>query len=595
MTQNDHSLLRTTSVCWLIFVIIAALYHFRSSLDYVGTDNDDVMRLVQIRDWLSGQNWFDLTQYRLGLDGGTLMHWSRLIDLPIACLIILFSVFLAPLQAEAVALFIWPLMTAAPVIYGFGRGGQILSPDGGAIVGAVGAIAFLFWTGKFLPGAIDHHNIQIAIIALLVPVIIDPSPNWRAYIYGGALSAFAITIGAETTPLIAIVCAIIALSWAWHGGKIWRRPTRLFALSFCLSLTLLFFATTPPHFYFFVACDTLSTAYYIMGICGAGLLFLAAAKLSYHSRGVRFSSLFGIAIIVFAITLLIAPQCLRSPLADLDPQVRDLWLDNVSEARSFLSLLSISATELPGFYLVPIFAMVYCLMNILSRDNYQRYLILFTMIATAFAISLVQVRGSIFANLFAMIALVGMVSHFRARSNKEPQNIRAAALFILSAFLSMPLIWSLIGVGISSMTEEKTGQTDQVGIKTINCVDEDAFRLFKEQPKGIVATASNLGAHLLRYTHHSTLSAPYHRNQAGLLAELEIGMASPDKALKLLNEADVSYIGFCATDAQVKVIIQKSPNGLYALLSKHEVPEYLQFVPSSENQAIEIYRVRSVQ
>ena len=51
--------------------------------DYVGVDNDDRMRLVVVRDLLAGQSWFDTTQYRLGLAGGTLMHWSRFVDLPI--------------------------------------------------------------------------------------------------------------------------------------------------------------------------------------------------------------------------------------------------------------------------------------------------------------------------------------------------------------------------------------------------------------------------------------------------------------------------------------------------------------------------------
>src|SRR5690606_33419820 len=45
-----------------------------------GTDNDSVMRLVQVRDLIAGQGWLDLHQYRMGLEGGFLMHWSRLVD-----------------------------------------------------------------------------------------------------------------------------------------------------------------------------------------------------------------------------------------------------------------------------------------------------------------------------------------------------------------------------------------------------------------------------------------------------------------------------------------------------------------------------------
>src|SRR6185312_14295083 len=47
-------------------------------------DNDSLLRLVEVRDMLSGQNWFDLHQYRMGPEGGFVMHWSRLVDAPLA-------------------------------------------------------------------------------------------------------------------------------------------------------------------------------------------------------------------------------------------------------------------------------------------------------------------------------------------------------------------------------------------------------------------------------------------------------------------------------------------------------------------------------
>ncbi|MCA1969044.1 MAG: hypothetical protein LDL42_07920, partial [Rhizobium sp.] len=88
----------------VVTVVVLLLINLPGATDYVGVDNDDAMRLVQVRDLLGGQSWFDLTQYRLGLDGGTLMHWSRLVDLPIAALILAFSQVLPAERAEAAAL-----------------------------------------------------------------------------------------------------------------------------------------------------------------------------------------------------------------------------------------------------------------------------------------------------------------------------------------------------------------------------------------------------------------------------------------------------------------------------------------------------------
>lgn len=50
---------------------------------YVGIDPDDTMRLVEVRDFLAGQGWFSTSPNVPG-HGGTLMHWSRLVDWPIA-------------------------------------------------------------------------------------------------------------------------------------------------------------------------------------------------------------------------------------------------------------------------------------------------------------------------------------------------------------------------------------------------------------------------------------------------------------------------------------------------------------------------------
>jgi hypothetical protein len=48
---------------------------------------DDAMRLVEVRDLIAGQGWFDLVEHRLD-PPGIAMHWSRLIDAPLAGLIL---------------------------------------------------------------------------------------------------------------------------------------------------------------------------------------------------------------------------------------------------------------------------------------------------------------------------------------------------------------------------------------------------------------------------------------------------------------------------------------------------------------------------
>ncbi len=82
-------------------------------------DTDDMMRLQQIRDWLGGQAFGDLTQYRLG-PGGTPMHWTRLDDLVPAAIIRVLEGMIGRHNAEVAAVIAWPtlLLAAALVLTG---------------------------------------------------------------------------------------------------------------------------------------------------------------------------------------------------------------------------------------------------------------------------------------------------------------------------------------------------------------------------------------------------------------------------------------------------------------------------------------------
>jgi len=72
-------------------------------------NTDDAMRLVEVRDWLAGQAWFDLHQYRLDPPGGVQMHWTRVVDVPLALLIKAFSVVLPVEQAERLTRIVYPV------------------------------------------------------------------------------------------------------------------------------------------------------------------------------------------------------------------------------------------------------------------------------------------------------------------------------------------------------------------------------------------------------------------------------------------------------------------------------------------------------
>jgi hypothetical protein len=98
---------------------------------------DDFMRMAQVRDYLAGQNWFDLTQYRLDPPNGVVMHWSRLIDIPIAWLVLGLARFVGRAKAEFYTAALWPLLMLLPTMALAGILARRLAGETAAIVAVI--------------------------------------------------------------------------------------------------------------------------------------------------------------------------------------------------------------------------------------------------------------------------------------------------------------------------------------------------------------------------------------------------------------------------------------------------------------------------
>ncbi len=99
-------------VAWALISAFLVAVNASSIVGRLFPDPDDIMRLVQVRDLIAGQSWFDVSQYRVDAPGGGVpMHWSRLVDLPIALVIIALTPILGQYGAETAALVGVPLFT----------------------------------------------------------------------------------------------------------------------------------------------------------------------------------------------------------------------------------------------------------------------------------------------------------------------------------------------------------------------------------------------------------------------------------------------------------------------------------------------------
>ena len=96
-------------------------------------DTDDNMRIMQVRALLDGQDWYDLRQYRLNPPAGANIHWSRLVDLPLAGLILLLRPLVGGAGAERSAVAIAPLLPYLLLLFSVGADGAAADRSGAPI------------------------------------------------------------------------------------------------------------------------------------------------------------------------------------------------------------------------------------------------------------------------------------------------------------------------------------------------------------------------------------------------------------------------------------------------------------------------------
>ena len=315
---------------WLAFAFAAAATEFLNPGMFYRQDPDSTMRLVQVRDLLAGQGWFDLVQHRLAPPDGVLMHWSRLIDAPLAGLMLIGGLFG---HGEAFALAAWPLLMLLGMMASTMYVATALGGRPAALPALVLTLFFFSPLLSFLPGTIDHHNAQLVLMMAALACAMRLRAKPLLGLAAGLLCALMLAIGLEMLPYLAVFGAVIALQWAVGGEG--ARGTAWFGVAFAVAPAALYLATGSPAAA--MACDSLSYAYAIPALV-AGLGLAACAFLVGPERGrmARLASLVGLAAATGAAFLIVAPECRNGPYGFLSPELTALWLDHVTEAQPIL-------------------------------------------------------------------------------------------------------------------------------------------------------------------------------------------------------------------------------------------------------------------
>ncbi|MBG6119303.1 MULTISPECIES: hypothetical protein [unclassified Sphingobium] len=561
-------------------------------------DTDDNIRYVQVKDWLAGQGWYDLRQYRLDPPGGANIHWSRLVDIPIAGLILFFRAFVDQGLADRLACGIAPLLPLLLLMLSLGFIGRRLAGPHGWLLAALAPLAAQMGLGMYAPMRIDHHGWQLALAVTMLAGVIDTN-RLRGGVMAGVSSALSIAIGMEMIVYLAAGGGLIALRWVFREGAERRMLPYALSLGGATSLCYLLFASYANRA---MVCDAISPIWVaVFGAASAGMVLLSLAPLRGWAMRLAAGAVVGGAVAAFF--WLNWPQCL-SPY-QISPELERLWLANIREAKPITAQAQSLVVPLLAIPLAGLVGLIWALWD--ARRDAERLWAWATvglMMLFSTALLFWQLRAGPAAQLLAIPPAAWAAHRLIVAIFTGTRRVRIAAgagVALLAAIACAYPLYPQIMRGWAELTGNKPkpwrpsaiARNDAIKKANSRCRTLPALEVLDQLPPATIFTMVDLGPRLIATTHHSALAGPYHRNGATIL-DMHHAYDGPADAFRpIAARHHATYLLVCPNFPEGTIYQSRSPQGFYADLMRGAIPRWL--VPVTLNSGMtlpyQLYRI----
>ena len=550
-------------------------------------DPDDFMRLVEVRDLVDGQHWFDLTQYRLDPPSGTPMHWSRLVDAPLALVIVLLTPLLGSYNAETVALVMVPMVTLGCVMGLVMRIAASVFAREVATMAGVCAVLVPATLAQMNPLRIDHHGWQVVCVLLAAasPVILR-KPSHAALLAGLAF-AISLSISIEVLPIAAAYGAILAAGWVWAPGA--DRRIAWFMASLAVSLEMLFLLTRGPAAYY-PWCDSIAPAhiaFFLIAACGIGL----AARFGPARRGFALGALAVSGLAAACVFARIAPACLGAPFGALDPLVIKYWYGHIAEGNPVWQqgLLVAAVSGLP--VLLALFALLR--IRHTAPAAQQRFLSEYLLLFVAALLTGMMVWRSIaFAGALGALGLGWLLSRVLAWAQYDRTAAERGEL--PKRYLTIAAVIVLLGaVTLWPSPAAKSGNAAGNGL-TANgpaCDSPQILALLNRLPAQTVFASLDISPAILATSRHAVVASNHHRANLAIRDVMLAFLSGEAKAHRIVARHSATLLVVCTGMAEPGNYIDDAPNGLMADIAAGRTPRWLEPVALGQPESLKVFRV----
>ena len=564
----------------VVYALVVAAFVARTLLNADTTpliaDTDDAMRLVVVRDLLAGQGWYDNIQSRMNTPFGAELHWSRLADLPVAALVLVFQPLLGN-AAETAAAYALPLLWLGVLLYLSGRISLRLAGPEGLLPGLVLPALALGVVGEFAPGRIDHHALQILLLMTMAWAAIEAPSRPRFAIVAGLAAATSLALGIEGIPSVA--AAVVAFGLIWVAIPERADVLRGFGISLGLGALIHLAIALPPSRWLAPACDALSIVY-VTAALDVAVVFVALSLLPVQrlGRGGRLALGLGSGAILAAALAFAFPECLRGPYAALDPVLVETWIDKITEALPLWTSLWQDPTY-PLAVAVPsaiALAVVGWRLWRAAPADRLAWLLYGIFLLFAVATMLVQIRASRMATPLAVPASAWLIVAARERYLAR-QNLGRTALLVLSWIGSAGVAVAALVTGVQAVVPREAGPVSELAAPADRreCVMPAAFAQLAAIPPERLMTPVDLGSHMLLFTPHHVVAAPYHRNEDGVRDAFAFFNGPISEGRAILERREVTLVVTCDALPEMRGRADATADSFVRLVERDALPDWL--------------------
>lgn len=570
-------------LAWLV-TVAASMFMHRSDIALLRfSDPDDTMRLLEVRDFLAGQSWFDVSQHRINPPVGGPMHWSRLVDLPIAAVILLLRPFFGAHGAEIGAVLIIPALTLAVLLYALYGAVCALMGQGRALLccAAFAISPFVFVQCGAM--RIDHHAWQAVMMAFALGGTLH-ADGCRAGAIAGLAMAIWLRISIEGLAFAALTGAVMTFRYILDAQE-WPRLAMYLWTLVSVSVVLLL-GTQGWNGALVSHCDSMSSVYLgplVVLPPLAGILHKIIGQGTPTRR--LLPTLLGTAASI-AILVGIGRECFAGPFGMLDPVVYKFWYLGIAEG------LPIWMQDADTAIIVLLPALIgttgYAVAASREGNRFRRLdwlsLLIFSIGATLLAV--LVMRTGFVAHLIAIPGAAWLTANLFKRA----RSLSKATFRIPATIVSVMLLFPIVVIPVKSAALPEQAPIKAQMTKIVNPVGISEIEALEQLAPSTVLAPIDIGPAILLRTRNAIVGTGHHRNAKGMKLVFDAFLAPPVEAHAIVMRSSATYL-VVAPMGETDRYREFAPRGLAAQLLGGKHPDWLSPISLPGLKALRLYRI----